>query len=95
MKTTHDNATELLNELTARGFKPARWDRVDSNRQFDLKNEAGHTTLRVCLNYEGSDYLDSLDLIKFNGTRAMLPEWQSTLSAHMPLEATLALIAAV
>jgi hypothetical protein len=93
MKTPSNAASELLATLTKMGFTPARWDSPDT-RQLDAKNSAGHTTLRVVINYEGERQPHSLELIKRDGARSQITQWESRLSAHMPLKATLDLIQA-
>lgn len=93
MKTPSNAASEFLATLTKMGFTPARWDSPDT-RQLDAKNRAGHTTLRVVINYEGDREPHNIEIIKRDGARSQVTQWESRLSAHMPLAATLALIKA-
>lgn len=100
MKTAHNAAADLIAELTAMGFSEAPQKKVMLGafdeiglRTFSLKNEEGHINLRVQIHTDGEPEPQSLSLLKFSGQRNLLLEWKSEhMSAHMPLQATLALI---
>lgn len=101
MKTAHNAAAELIAKMTAMGFSEApqksqvklgAFDEVGL-RTFNLKNESGHINLRVQIHTDGEPEPQSLSLLKFDGQRSQLLAWKSAnMSAHMPLQATLALI---
>lgn len=93
MKTPSNAAPELLATLTKMGFAPARWDRPEA-RLLDVKNADGHTTLRVAIEYEDEGKPSLVELYKRDGKVSQITQWESKLSAHMPLKATLALIKA-
>ncbi|MDP1591387.1 MAG: hypothetical protein Q8M07_26770 [Prosthecobacter sp.] len=94
MKTPNNTATEFLAALAKLQFVPAKWD-APGDRQFDRKNKDGHTDLRIHIGYEGEPQPHYLSLVKFNGQRNQLIEWESlNLSAHMPTTGLMALIKA-
>lgn len=93
MKTPSNAATELLATLTKMGFKPARWD-SPSTRQLQTLTKDGHPDLRVLIDYEGEPEPHSLRLIKYDGKISQITAWEASLSAHMPLNAFVALIKA-
>ena len=90
-KTLRDHADEFLKALKAAGFQPARWDSADT-RLLDRKSDAGHPDLRICLAYEGEAKPQNLQLVKFDGRRSQIIQWESTLSPSMPLQPLLNLI---
>lgn len=93
MKTPSTAPIQFLSSLKNMGFAPAKWDSPDT-RQLDIKTSDGHTNLRVVINYEGGLSPLSIELIKRDGGRSQITQWESRLSAHMPLAATIALIKA-
>lgn len=91
MKATCSYEAKLLEELEKRGYAPGRWDRPGV-RILDLKNKAGYTILRVCLDREGEDQLVHISIYKLDGLRSQITEWAcENMSARMPLPALLAL----
>ena len=61
----------------------------------DRKNKDGHTDLRIHIAYEGESQPHSISLIKFDGQRSQIIEWESNhMSASMPTAGILALIKA-
>ncbi|MBB5038285.1 hypothetical protein [Prosthecobacter dejongeii] len=94
MKTAQNAPEELLNELVILGFAPGRWDSKDC-RILDLKNDEGHTALRVTLDYDGEPKPQTTSLLKLDGRNSQSVEWSSqNMSASMPLPGLLALIKA-
>lgn len=92
--TPHTLATEFLKALNQLQFVPAKWDTA-SDRLLDRKNKDGHTELRIHIAYEGEQRPQTISLIKFDGRRSQLIEWESnSMSAHMPTTGLLALIKA-
>lgn len=97
MKTTatpHNDAEGFLKALASLKFQPARWD-SPNDRQLDLRNKEGHPILRICIGYEGEQRPHNLSLVKLDGTRAQLIQWESLMSAHMPTAGFLALLKSV
>lgn len=92
-KTPRDNADEFLKLLDQAGFKPSRWDHHNS-RLLDRKSREGHPDLRICINYEGEPRPHNLQLVKFDGKRSQIIQWESSLAASMPLAGVMALIKA-
>lgn len=95
-KTPHTQAPEFIAALEKMGFTPARWDRAgSSDRQLDYdRAETGYPLLRIAINHEGEANPHSINIIRFDGSRSQLVQWDSTLSAHMPSAGLLALIKA-
>lgn len=92
--TPHTNAAEFLDALNKLQFATAKWD-SPNDRLLDRKNKDGHTELRIHIAYEGERQPQSISLLKFNGQRNQLTEWESNhMSAHMPSAGILALIKA-
>jgi hypothetical protein len=101
MKTAYNAAEELIAKLTALGFSEVpqkrqvmlgAFDEIGL-RTFNLTNESGYINLRVQIHTDGEPEPQSLSLLKFDGQRSQLLAWKSAnMSAHMPLQATLALI---
>lgn len=92
-KTPRDHADEFLKLLDQAGFKPSRWDSTDT-RLLDRQSPEGHPDLRICIAYEGEPHPHNLQLVKFDGRRSQIIQWESSLSAAMPLQPLLALIKA-
>lgn len=103
MKTAHTAASELTAKLATLGFSEVpqkkrvmlgAYEEIGL-RTFNLKNAGGHLNLRVQIHTDGEPEPQSLSLFKFAGDRSQVLAWKSeNMSAHMPLEATLALIEA-
>lgn len=91
--TPRDHADEFLAQLDKAGFKPSRWDHPNA-RILDRKSDEGPTDLRIVINYEGETRPHNLQLVKFDGRRSQIVQWESSLSASMPLKPLLALIKA-
>ncbi len=90
--TPHTNAAEFLQALDKLQFIPAKWD-SPNDRLLDRKNKDGHTELRIHIAYEGEQRPHNISLVKLDGTKAQLIEWESNhMSAHMPMVGLLALI---
>ena len=92
-KTPRDHAAEFLTLLDKAGFKPARWDSAGT-RLLDRPSPEGHPDLRICIAYEGEPHPHNLQLVKFDGKRSQVIQWESSLSAAMPLQPLLELIKA-
>lgn len=90
-KTPRDHADEFLTLLDQAGFKPSRWDHPNA-RLLDRQSAEGHPDLRICIAYEGELKPHNLQLVKFDGRRSQIIQWESSLSAAMPLQPLLDLI---
>lgn len=103
MKTAHNAATELVEELSKMGFEKlpekkrvmlGAFEEIGMTC-YDVRNGQGHVNLRVKIHTDGEPQPLSLSLVKFDGKKSHVIAWRSdNMSAHMPLEATLNLIKA-
>ena len=91
-KTLKTHPKEFIAELEKLGFKPGPWD-SSNKRQLDLVNRVGYREARIVIDYEGEIRPHSVTLIRFNGQRNQLIEWEANhLPSSMPMGAQLAMI---
>ena len=91
MSTPHDETEAFLDELNDGAFYPGRYDQA-GDRRLERKNSAGHPDLRIRINYDGEKHPYNITVRKLDGLASQIVQWESTLSAHVPSKAILALI---
>lgn len=93
MKTARTHHDDLLENLRNKGFILGRWD-SPTCRILDRKNQAGRVDLRVVIHRDEA-HPQTVSFHKYCGSSASVNQWDSTLSADMPLDAILALVSAL
>lgn len=93
MSTPHDDTEAFLDALNDATFYPGRYDQ-SGDRRLERKNKDGHPDLRIRINYDGERNPYDITIRKLDGRASQIIQWESTLSAHLPSKAVLALILA-
>lgn len=94
MNTPHDNAAQFFEALETLGFEPGRMDSPE-HRQLERRSTEGNPILRVLVDYEGERQPQSLRVLKLDGRKSQIIEWEcSGLSAWMPTPALVAMLQA-
>lgn len=94
MKTPNNDVNFLTTITSALNLLPSPRGATNGDVVLQRQNAEGHADLRIYIAYEGERQPHSIKVTKLDGRRSQIIQWESTLSAHMPSAALLAMLQA-